>query len=583
MLSMMLHTDVDAALAAVPRSKLDQQSRGKIAEVERHMAALRVYNASSQSELARIVMINSPQEVYDVMKKIVEDARLDTASRTALALAKAHEAQLRSYNASLRVELDSIAHLNDMTGMCSRIEAYRETLARDKADPDNHALEREVMRCYNVVVRSETELGGITLVRDPGTVQTIMSRVVDDVKLDADSQTALAKARSHALAVRSSSLLHDALTTTVRDPGQIDALIQDAEKLRAEAGEAVVADLDEELERSLHDAKRRFVQAKLQAQLLQALDDRDIHTLEQCIQLAQPANTGLLEPLGSSEDYDRACVELPQILRETLMLCCTSLWPADPATSEAIINAVMVNLGCAHLIDLESITVDDLLEVGVKRLQARRVAPELKKLLARPTATSVMDGPVQLLAGASMTDMWADRFPPPSQVDQADWTALRDTLWQFGRPYKATEDRRKALYRCALACNMMQNYYRVSLFIVGGQGRLLTERALGFLLAPGVPIASSRRHPSMDDNITALRDQHRVTAAVVGSLHSLRTLGNRCDHDEMEDLKVTEKPSVVSAAFEVIKAVGQMADAEFTAESAAARVAAGVDSARVLF
>ena len=87
----------------------------------------------------------------------------------------------------------------------------------------------------------------------------------------------------------------------------------------------------------------------------------------------------------------------------------------------------------------------------------------------------------------------------------------------------------------------------------------------------------------MDDNIMALRDQHRVTAAVVGSLHSLRTLGNRCDHDEMEDLKVTEKPSVVSAAFEVIKAVGQMADAEFTAESAAARVAAGVDSARVLF
>ena len=479
MLSMMLHTDVDAALAAVPRSKLDQQSRGKIAEVERHMAALRVHNASSQSELARIVMINSPQEVYDVMKKIVEDARLDTASRTALALAKAHEAQLRSYNASLRVELDTIAHLNDMTGMCSRIEAYRETLARDKADPDNHALEREVMRCYNVVVRSETELGGITLVRDPGTVQTIMSRVVDDAKLDADSQTALAKARSHALAVRSSSLLHHALTTTVRDPGQIDALIQDAEKLRAEAGEAVVADLDEELERSLHDAKRRFVQAKLQAQ---ALDDRDIHTLEQCIQLAQPANTGLLEPLGSSEDYDRACVELPQILRETLMLCCTSLWPADPAISEAIINAVMVNLGCAHLIDLESITVDDLLEVGVKRLQARRVAPELKKLLARPTATSVMDGPVQLLAGASMTDMWADRFPPPSQVDQADWTALRDTLWQFGRPYKATEDRRKALYRCALACNMMQNYILPSLALYRRWPGQATHRA-----SPGVP------------------------------------------------------------------------------------------------
>jgi hypothetical protein len=103
----------------------------------------------------------------------------------------------------------------------------------------------------------------------------------------------------------------------------------------------------------------------------------------------------------------------------------------------------------------------------------------------------------------------------------------------------------------------MQHRYKSDLFVVGGQGRLFVERALGVFIpaAALAAAAASRMHLQITDKIKVLDDGHYASEEVVAACHKLRQSGNRTDHDEVDDLKPEEKPDVIKNVFIVAKAL----------------------------
>ena len=96
----------------------------------------------------------------------------------------------------------------------------------------------------------------------------------------------------------------------------------------------------------------------------------------------------------------------------------------------------------------------------------------------------------------------------------------------------------------------MQELYHVSLFVVGGQGRLLAERALTCFL--GEPPQTN--FVSISDRI----DQYKIAGGdskVVDALHHLRKSGNHTDHDDTPDLKPSDKPKILAAACTVARTI----------------------------
>jgi hypothetical protein len=109
---------------------------------------------------------------------------------------------------------------------------------------------------------------------------------------------------------------------------------------------------------------------------------------------------------------------------------------------------------------------------------------------------------------------------------------------------------------------LMQHRYKSDLFVVGGQGRLFVERALGVFipaasLAAAAAAAASRGKHKIDlmDKINVLEKEHHASKEVVAACHNLRLYGNRTDHDEADDLTPQEKPDVIKNVFIVARAL----------------------------
>ena len=104
----------------------------------------------------------------------------------------------------------------------------------------------------------------------------------------------------------------------------------------------------------------------------------------------------------------------------------------------------------------------------------------------------------------------------------------------------------------------MQHRYKTDLFVVGGQGRLLTERAIGVLVPKSVfdisQVSSGKRFLDIADKIGVYSAQGG-DAAVAAAMTKLRKFGNRTDHDDTDDLEPKDKPDVIACAFVVAKAV----------------------------
>jgi hypothetical protein len=159
--------------------------------------------------------------------------------------------------------------------------------------------------------------------------------------------------------------------------------------------------------------------------------------------------------------------------------------------------------------------------------------------------------------GPATEDMWSDPYPPTG-VYQNDWTAVKDGLFNKGNFLKSlrghdNDDARhvgEKAYRASLALNLMQQNYQTSLFMVGGQGRLLLERALG---------AFTHQHCAEDDTpnnkINLMQRKKLASPEFVAACHKLRVYGNRTDHDHLQDLRPQEKPDVIKNAFIVAQAL----------------------------
>ena len=105
----------------------------------------------------------------------------------------------------------------------------------------------------------------------------------------------------------------------------------------------------------------------------------------------------------------------------------------------------------------------------------------------------------------------------------------------------------------------MQHRYKTDLFVVGGQGRLLVERALGILVPKSVfdaaQAVSGKEYFTTADKLRVYGQQSRSNKGFKNAMNKLNTFGNRTDHDEMPDLKPEEKPDVIKYALIVAKAV----------------------------
>jgi hypothetical protein len=182
----------------------------------------------------------------------------------------------------------------------------------------------------------------------------------------------------------------------------------------------------------------------------------------------------------------------------------------------------------------------------------------------------------EVLKGPSPVDMWSDGNPPTAVCPDA-WAAVKNKLHTKGKSLRGAATVQKGqspsgsvgdrIYRAAAALNMMQHYYKQSLFMVGGQGRLLVERALGVLIHPN-DLKGARTPPdnngktraitedsNMNDKINLMAAKNLVSQEVVSACHKLRIYGNRTDHDSLPDLKPEEKPDVIKNAFIVAQAL----------------------------
>jgi hypothetical protein len=246
-------------------------------------------------------------------------------------------------------------------------------------------------------------------------------------------------------------------------------------------------------------------------------------------------------------------------------------------------------LGVQQTKDLSYLTEGDF--AGIPPIRVRSVLPLLLKMGERSTSMSeaaysrfMTSCPVtaevekavwsedsytgtfdngQPLRGPSPVDMWSDPNPPPAAVAPHDWEAVRDGLHRKGKSLGGPKGSvGNLVFRASLALNLMQHRYKSDLFVVGGQGRLFVERALGVFipaadLADAVAAAASRGKHKFDlmDKINVLEKEHHASDEVVEACHNLRKYGNRTDHDDTDDLTPGEKPEVIKNVFIVAKAL----------------------------
>ena len=160
---------------------------------------------------------------------------------------------------------------------------------------------------------------------------------------------------------------------------------------------------------------------------------------------------------------------------------------------------------------------------------------------------------VSPLLEASVRDMLTDPAHPPTQFTHAEWCAARDQLRALGEPYKrASDDWRQRLFRASLAMNQMQHHYGDLLSHVANHGGLFCERAVHVFLRT----APTGAHDSLNNriNLVELRGTDGAvdidaTRRLRSHLHTLRVFRNRCDHDHLEDLRPSDKPQLVHAAY----------------------------------
>ena len=172
------------------------------------------------------------------------------------------------------------------------------------------------------------------------------------------------------------------------------------------------------------------------------------------------------------------------------------------------------------------------------------------------------------LSGPSPVNMWSDPNPP-SSVTSEEWESTRNALYAKGKEGSDPSAKGSAenlTYRAALSLNLMQHRYKTDLFVVGGQGRLLVERALGILVPKSVFDAaqevSGKEYFTTADKLKVYGKQSGSNKDVKDAMYELNTFGNRTDHDEMPDLKPEEKPDVIKYALIVAKAVLAKLDVE---------------------
>jgi hypothetical protein len=153
--------------------------------------------------------------------------------------------------------------------------------------------------------------------------------------------------------------------------------------------------------------------------------------------------------------------------------------------------------------------------------------------------------------------MSLDQYPP-SAFTHNQWSALRNTLYQLGKPFRGDPSHSNcSLYRIALAMNLCQQYYGELVSVVGHQGgRLIPERICTFILGP--PEGKS----NLVDRINELQNVPCSVVAgqsfawrVVDDLHALRQYSNQADHDGTDDLQVPQKADIVDRVYRVVRAV----------------------------
>lgn len=151
---------------------------------------------------------------------------------------------------------------------------------------------------------------------------------------------------------------------------------------------------------------------------------------------------------------------------------------------------------------------------------------------------------------------------PPTACD-AQWERVRDLLFSHGRPFKSVDgSQEQAAFRCARAMNQIQQQYHHSCTSVGVEGRRLAETALVVLLGR-LPKPTEKLDTRIGQFVLECSD---IDEALVSALDELREFGNRAVHDgifqrdgvvevQLPDLKPTDMPAIVAAAYTVAQAV----------------------------
>jgi hypothetical protein len=88
---------------------------------------------------------------------------------------------------------------------------------------------------------------------------------------------------------------------------------------------------------------------------------------------------------------------------------------------------------------------------------------------------------------------------------------------------------------------------------------LLLERALHILVSRTVfdaaHEASGKKYFATNDNIIVYGDQPGCVEVVKAAMWKLNVFGNRCDHDELDDIRPREKPEIINNSLVVANAV----------------------------
>ena len=156
-----------------------------------------------------------------------------------------------------------------------------------------------------------------------------------------------------------------------------------------------------------------------------------------------------------------------------------------------------------------------------------------------------------------------DRFKP--KVSTEEWSRVRDGVHAYGdrllewqgkerlvKTHRALQGRPEQLiYRIGLAMNQIQARYHDSLFVCGGQGRLLSERVVAVYL--GRPKQNKYPPESNKSRIIRAKNDNHISHEVFQNLVKLNNFGNRVDHDDLLDLRPFEKAEIVDAAYIVSK------------------------------